>query len=463
MIPIKIVFVLFLCLILIHGSQAQTDRCAYCRMDINNDAFKAKATSESGKALQFDAIECLVNSLKSEEGSNYKALTVTDYQTLKTIDATKAFYIKSKAIPSPMGANLAAFSTESAALSVRNDKGGEVLRWKEIKERFTTSKFGASEHLFHHHNRPDAYAPAGMMGDHLHPRGGFMLTLRSMHMLMHGNRDGSVEITDEMIYDEFMVAPQDMMMQMYMLGVMYAPSNKVTLMLMQNFVRKEMDLTARMMGGGIPVFRNFSTSSGGLGDLKLSMLYGLYAQEKSSLHLNTGLSIPVGNIGNRDAIPMIPDAKLPYAMQLGTGTFDINIGVTLKGKFDKASWGVQPLSTFRTGMNDEGYRFGNLYELHTWIGYLISNKLSSSFRLSGSIEDGIKGSDPELNPMMVTTADAANYGGEVLLGTFGLNVLLAENKIVLGGEIGTPLYQNYRGIFMNQDLSVNASIKYTLF
>lgn len=149
-------------------------------------------------------------------------------------------------------------------------------------------------------------------------------------------------------------------------------------------------------------------------------------------------------------------------MQLGTGTFDMTFGGTLKGNNDTFSWGLQQLNTFRTGENKQEYRFGNLHELHSWLGYGISKKISVAIRLSGSSEGEISGADSELNPMMVTTADTSNYGGELIRGAIGLNVLLANNKLVLSAEFGTPLYQNYNGIFMNEKLSFNTCLKYTV-
>ena len=460
---IKKVLLGFLCLVFTNIAVAQSvEKCTHCKMDIKADAFKTKAESAADKIYYFDAIECLVNYLKTENENTFKTLQVTDYVNGQYIDAIGAHYLKSKGIPSPMGVNLSAFSTKADVLSFQKEKGGEVFTWEQLKEKFVSSNFGAVDHS-HHHGRPDAYAPNGIMGDHLHLKGGLMISLRYMNMTMSGNREGSDKITDEAIYDRFMVAPQDMTMQMYMLGVMYAPTDNLTLMLMQNFARKDMDLTARMMmNGGMPMLRNFSTSSSGLGDLKLGLLYGLSKRDKISFHLNIGFNLPVGDIENRDATPMMADAKLPYAMQLGSGTFDVTFGGTLKGNGTKISWGIQQLNIFRTGENNQEYRFGNLHELHSWLGYGISKRLSVSIRLSGSSEGEISGADPELNPMMLTTANTGNYGGKLLRGAVGFNVLLVNNKLILGGELGTPLYQNYNGIFMNEELSFNVGLKYTL-
>ena len=91
------------------------------------------------------------------------------------------------------------------------DKGGEVYDYEELKARFEKSDFGDNDHgHHHHHNRADAHAPIGVMGDHLHPKGGLMISYRHMNMFMDGNRDGSNLIDDSEVYNDYMVAPQEM-------------------------------------------------------------------------------------------------------------------------------------------------------------------------------------------------------------------------------------------------------------
>ena len=63
---------------------------------------------------------------------------------------------------------------------------------------------------------------------------------------------------------------------------------------------------------------------------------------------------------------------------------------------------------------------------------------------------------------MVTTADPANYGGEIIRGGPGLNALIANNSLILGLEVFTPLYQNYNGIQMDEKWGLNASVRYTI-
>lgn len=44
--------------------------------------------------------------------------------------------------------------------------------------------------------RADGHAPIGVMGDHLHKKGSYMLSYRFMRMSMAGNRDGPQLETD---------------------------------------------------------------------------------------------------------------------------------------------------------------------------------------------------------------------------------------------------------------------------
>ncbi|NNC49243.1 MAG: hypothetical protein HKO01_01770 [Flaviramulus sp.] len=450
----------------IQAQNNNKNHCVHCKMDIQDDLHRASA-EKNNETLHFDAIECLINYLKLYDESLFSKLNVSDYETGQLIDAKTATYLKSKAISSPMGANLSAFKNEKNATQIKSKKGGEIYSWDAIKVKFKDSKFGALDHSHHDHFRPDAHAPIGIMGDHLHKKGGLMVAFRYMNMVMDGNKSGANNISNESIYNSFMVAPQDMTMNMYMFGIMYAPSDNLTLMLMQNLGEKDMDLKARMMmSNNMIMFRDFSTNSTGFGDLKVSALYGIFDTNKTSLHLNGGINIPVGDIENRGDTPMENNVKLPYAMQLGSGTFDITLGATFKVNANCMSFGTQFLSTLRTGENRQDYRFGNVYQLNIWGAYKISENFSFSCRLHGVTESKLKGADEELNSMIVTTANTNNYGIDKIKTFIGVNVAFPSTSSLkdlrFGIEAGTPIYEVYNGIQMNENLNFNFGIKYSV-
>lgn len=290
-------------------------------------------------------------------------------------------------------------------------------------------------------SRPDGHAPIGVMGDHRHSQGEWMLSYRYMPMWMKDNLQGSDEIGNEAIFQNYMVAPQEMTMSMHMFGIMHAPSDKLTLMAMANFIKNDMELLTQMG-------QSFSTKSSDFGDIKLTALYGLFNNNRQSLHLNAGLSIPTGSITEKDDTPAGENMQLPYPMQIGSGTWDILPGLTYLGQSDQLSWGAQASGNIRLGENDRGYALGNQLNLTGWVAYQLSDWWSASFRLKGNTTEKIGGADEMLNPMMVTTADTDNFGGESIFACLGVNFYVREGLFTgqrLAVEYGLPFYQNLNG------------------
>ncbi|MCE7992111.1 MAG: transporter [Roseivirga sp.] len=434
------------------------DQCAFCGMTIRDHLHAALAVDNQGTTYKFDAAEGLINFLKEHNEADFKTLLVADYAHKdEWADAPAATFLISKKIASPMGAFLSAFADKADAEKVLKKKGGAIYNWEEIKRKFKDSRFGLSDHR-HDHHRPDGQAPIGVMGDHLHPKGGIMGSFRYMRMDMDDYLQSSQSIESAQVLSNYMVAPQNMTMDMYMLGLMYAPSYRVTLMLMQNYVQNEMDLVSRM---GM----NFSTRSAGLGDMKLSALIGLSEWNNKSLHLNTGVSIPLGSVAERGATPMGDNMKMPYPMQLGSGTYDLILGATFQGKAAKHSWGIQQINTLRSGRNSEGYRLGSEFKANAWIAYRLFQNVSFSFRLEGTKLNGIHGIDPELNPMMVPTANINNSGFERLRSYVGANIAMAQSgwleNFKLGVEVGTPIVNKVQGMQMDENYLVQVGLRYS--
>ncbi|NBC57206.1 MAG: transporter [Bacteroidetes bacterium] len=306
--------------------------------------------------------------------------------------------------------------------------------------------------------RPDGHAPITVMGDHYHHKGELMFSYRYMPMWMDGNISEQDNISNSDIYSNFMIAPQEMQMDMHMLGLMYGVSDKLTLMLMGNILSNSMDL--RAMNGN-----TFSTESDGFGDLKIRALYQLFNVKKQSLHFNIGLSIPTGDIDQTSATPMSDNAPLAYPMQLGSGTFDPQFGMTYLGQAEQFSWGVQSLYTSRLGDNDNDYRLGNAFETSGWVAYKAHDYFSFSTRLKYADVRQISGADPAFNPMMMPLFNVENSGrSQVDLG-LGTNFYVPDGRLKnlrFGFEFILPVYQNVNGIQMEVDYAATFGIQYTL-
>ncbi len=145
---------------------------------------------------------------------------------------------------------------------------------------------------------------------------------------------------------------------------------------------------------------------------------------------------------------MEADVQLPYPMQTGSGTWNVLPGLTYLGQRDHLSWGAQAIGTLRLGENDRGYSLGNQLNGTSWVAYRWNHWWSTSLRLAGSTVGTVDGRDEELNPMMVTTADPNNFGGQQLTGLLGVNFYVHEGYLYnhrLAVEAGVPLYQNLNG------------------
>ncbi|WP_372864399.1 transporter [Spongiibacter sp.] len=309
-----------------------------------------------------------------------------------------------------------------------------------------------------------AHAPIGVMGDHIHKAGEWMLSYRYMTMSMGGNLDGGDSLSARQISGtmmnpgQYMVAPQSMDMDMHMFGAMYAPSDTLTLMVMLPYLRNEMDHVTRM---GVC----FTTQSRGWGDAKATALLSLYQSRDGAhrLHANLGVSLPTGSIDERDDTPAQRNAKLPYGMQLGSGSVDLLPGVTYNGFADNVSWGAQLALTLRSDYNDNDYRLGNRAQLSGWLAHSFSSALSSALRLTHTAWGNIDGARDDLNPMMVPTADPDAQGGERSELSLSVNYLFLKGAAKghrLALEYSEPVYQQLDGPQMALDSTLTAGWQY---
>jgi len=109
------------------------DGCHFCKMTIVDKVHAAEIVTNKGKIYTFDATECMVNFQKEFNTSEIKLYLSNNYNEPEAlIDATKATFLISKNIPSPMGAYLSAFETKNEALMVQSEKGGTIYSWQEL-------------------------------------------------------------------------------------------------------------------------------------------------------------------------------------------------------------------------------------------------------------------------------------------------------------------------------------------
>ena len=326
----------------------------------------------------------------------------------------------------------------------------------------TTSKILADHKL----PKPDSHAPIGVMGDHLHLSDEYMISYRFMKMSMeelinNGNKinnTNSLSLTNSRTGQTYRILPKEMNMEMHMLGGMYAPSDNLTIMLMTNYIKKKMSHTTYNMGG-TAVVGEFEAETKGIGDTSITAMINSESIFNIKSHVNIGLSLPTGSVTETVEVLMPnssrPTIRAPYGMQLGSGTYDLKGAFTINKDFENFGMGLQ--SNYKTALNEQnGWSFGNYFDITSWTSFLINEKISIAGRLKYYNQEEIDGRDNSIsgrNP----TQDTKNYGGDGFDLSLSLN-LLGQNSYLKGHRLAIeytlPIKQDNNGLQMKKTNSI---------
>lgn len=111
------------------------DSCDRCGMIISEERFASGIVDAEGNAQVFDDAGEMVATIQ-EEGLGDRRAWVHGFPSLDWIDATKAWYVVSMEMPTPMGSGVFPFDTEAEARSFAVE-GGTVFTWEELLENWT--------------------------------------------------------------------------------------------------------------------------------------------------------------------------------------------------------------------------------------------------------------------------------------------------------------------------------------
>lgn len=308
---------------------------------------------------------------------------------------------------------------------------------------------------------PGVLPSVGLMNDHMHEAGQFMIGVRVQHETWSGAyRSGTHSVSDdELMNAGYMMRAKSMSMDMAMLDLMYGVSDRVTVTLSPQFVwnrMKMVDLGA--MGGSMPMDAGTQTTTG-FGDTLASASFRLARNQGFNAHVTLGVWIPTGPAGLK------ADGGLftQYCMQPGGGVWAVEPSATISGRQGSIGWGAQ--ASYRASLQDHnswGWRPGDKAVATGWASYLLSPAFGVTARAEythqGRIHgqyDGPRGGDmPEDNP--------ANFGGDLLIGAIGLNWrpdARGMQGTQLGIEAGVPLYQRAQGVQQPQTWRLSAAVR----
>ncbi len=290
-----------------------------------------------------------------------------------------------------------------------------------------------------------------------------------------GYRSGTEDFTfDEVLFSpgetrtlqNFPVVPTFICQNVHAFSAGYSLSNNVSVNVVVPYIKQGTDHIS-----SVPGFADFLLESDGIGDIGISASYQIRPTLLSALQFTLGVRLPTGSINETGDTPRGGTGtleRLPYTMQIGSGTFDFTGAVNYSKLVGDFRVGVNANTTIRTGQNDNDYRLGNNYGAAAFAQYAKNHWFQPGVRVNFREIESIKGGDTSLRvpaafpyPASITNPD--NYGGEKINISAILKVCPENDcRVSFTGEYGEPLFQNLNGIQPKDRryASVSAAIKF---
>tara|TARA_B100001094_G_scaffold121606_1_gene117339 strand:- start:444 stop:1247 length:804 start_codon:yes stop_codon:yes gene_type:complete len=255
------------------------------------------------------------------------------------------------------------------------------------------------------------------------------------------------------------VVPQEMEMNMTMIGGMYGLTNRQTLMVMAMYVEKDMTLSTYSPMMQRDLLGNFKTKTTGLSSITVSSLIKISEGNGYQINAQIGLEKFIGDNDETGKVltpmNMAKEMVLPYSMQVSDESTSLVAGLNISKNTENWSYGGQ--ITFKNKIDDKEWSYGNSFTLNGWAGKNLSDSIWGSIRLSYADIDSIDGRDMRIMAP-VQTANPKNYGGSNYKLSFGLNKRLS-NGDNLDFELSIPFEQKLNGPQMEEDLTLTLGYK----
>ncbi len=310
----------------------------------------------------------------------------------------------------------------------------------------------------------DKHAPAGLMGDHVHHPGRWMVEYKYMNMYMDGNQIGNRGVPDSAAFGfggtNLAAIPTNMTMEMHMIHVMYGWTEDVTVYVMpmwKSLTMEHLRNTPFPPNAGL-AGTSFTTHNSGFGDLTMGALWRVYEGCSDEVIVNLGLSVPTGDIDRATRVPTggLVAQELPYPMRLGSGTVNARPGITYKSYFDHGSIGLQYQTDLPISHNSESYSVSKEHRVNAWYTWLACDQLAFSFRAEGLWRSNYTGADPNLPQALISTNRPDMRGGQWVNLAYGVLWPFGDGHF-LNFEAVHPVYESLDGIQLSNNWWLTAS------
>ena len=289
---------------------------------------------------------------------------------------------------------------------------------------------------------------------------------RFVYATFDGYRDGTndLDLHTEVLGPPngvtYPVTPTEITQQAHLVDLSYNTSEKLSFGLLLPFIRQSSDHESLIGDRGGHNFHFFNITSSGLGDISLSASYLAWKKDDSHLVANFGIKLPTGSIEEKGLTPRDPpnDTLLPFTMQLGSGTLDLEPSLAYGNKSGRWRYGAKTYATVRMGNNSRDYSLGDRFGLSgslramhfTWLEPFLQLGFQTSGAIDGVDED-LKVPSPSGDGTLVFPAPVTNpalFGGQELTLTLGSKItqpegMLKSMSLRVGYDI--PIYQSLNG------------------
>lgn len=243
----------------------------------------------------------------------------------------------------------------------------------------------------------------------------------------------------------------DTTLKMHIMSLQYQLASGWTLM---GLAQYHENFVVTKMGGSA-----YKDSSRGIADTIFSASKPIVMDGSFILATDIGMSLPTGSINeeNKNA----PGVNYPYNMQMGSGTYDMILGITPLYLTSTYQLGSRLSTTLSTGdKNENGYRLGHQYRLDAWadrpLKYGFTPRLVGYYRH----KEAIQGQDSTIGRNdYVEFYHHSQINWDVSAAMkYGINF---TPKLVLNAEAGIPLVQgsqNFDDVVVSTQYYVNFGV-----
>lgn len=108
------------------------DACDHCKMTLMSKNYGMEMITSKGKIFKFDDISCGV-AYFNKNAKDGDRIFVSNHKDGSFVECSNAHYLKSEKNRTPMNSMIVAFHTLQAAEELKQIKGGEILKWDQVK------------------------------------------------------------------------------------------------------------------------------------------------------------------------------------------------------------------------------------------------------------------------------------------------------------------------------------------